>query len=100
MGEDNLLHQGEAKASAADFAMRSVVHAEKFGKKERHGVGGNTDATIADRHECFAAVHAGIDLDLASLGGILHRIGEEIRSHLAQTTGVSDNGAKLRIEFK
>src|SRR4051794_7492032 len=84
VGEDDLFHQRKPEPGAADLAMRAIVHAEKLGKKKRHGVSGNADAGICDRDYRVAAINPGVNLYFSALRRILYGIGEQVREHLAK----------------
>src|SRR5258706_3581748 len=85
---DDGLGDVEAESEAAVVAAGDVAGPVEALEQLRDLVFRDADAIVDDRREHIAAVHVGIELDVAPLGGVLDGVGEEVVDDLAHPVGV------------
>src|SRR5258706_1381408 len=85
---DDGLGDVEAESEAAVVAAGDVAGPVEALEQLRDLVFRDADAIVDDRREHIAAVHVGIELDVAPLGGVLDGVGEEVVDDLSHAVGV------------
>jgi hypothetical protein len=96
----DVLDDREAEARAAHFAAAAAVDAVEALEDARDVFGGDADAVVADFDEGVLAAGARGDVDLATFGGVLAGVVDEVGDGALDVVGVALERRQGRIEVE
>jgi len=96
VGLHDASHDGQAQTGASFSSGRAHAGPTEFGEELRHLVRGNPLTLVPNVDGQFPGVELDHQIDGASRGRVLHRVGEEVGHHLTDADGVGPH-FQLRI---